>query len=71
MTDRSNGVSLEDIRFMGRLESSVPGSRSDNFVEENYPKSICQSSLFTRPLPSGNRVYFVLLQFVFLNIVGG
>jgi len=56
---------------MGRSTSSAPGSRSDNLVEESYPKSICHRSLFTRPLPSGKRVYFVLLQFVFLNIVEG
>jgi len=55
---------------MGR-PSGAPGRSDNRLVEENYPKSICHRSLFVRPLPSGNRVYFVLLQFVFLNIVGG
>jgi len=39
--------------------------------EENHSKSLCKRSLFYRPLPQGNRVYFVLLQLLLLNIVGG
>ena len=39
--------------------------------EDNHPKSLCKRSLFYRPLPQGSRIYFVLLQLVLLNIVGG
>jgi len=36
--------------------------------EENYPKSLCRRSLFSRPLPQGNKIYFILLQLILLNI---
>ena len=36
--------------------------------EENYPKSLCKRSLFSRPIPQGKRVYFILLQLIFLNL---
>ena len=47
--------------------TSITSSR----VEENYPKSLFHRSLFSRPLPSGKQVYFILFQFILLNIVGG
>ena len=51
-----------------RINSSILTSSR---VEENYPRSLFQRSLFSRPLPSGKQVYLVLLQFIFLNIAGG
>ena len=39
--------------------------------EENHPKSLWKRSLFYRPLPQGKRVYFVLLQLILLNMIGG
>ena len=51
-----------------RLLNSTSTSRR---VEENYPKSVYHRSLFLRPLPTGKQVYYVLLQFILLNIAGG
>ena len=55
----------------GGRPSSNTSHGPNSLVEENYPASLCYRSLFTRPLPSGKQVYFVLLQVVFFNIVEG
>ena len=52
-------------------DGNRPITSTSNLVEENYPKSTCHRSLFLRPLPSGKQVYYVLLQFILLNIAGG
>ena len=48
--------------------NSTSTTRSAAGQEENYPKSLCKRSFFARPLPRGERVYFILLQLILLNI---
>ena len=47
------------------------GSATLPSQEENYPKSLCKRSFFSRPIPYGKRVYFILLQLILLDIIEG
>ena len=54
-----------------RMASSNSNSNSDIASDQNedYSQPLCRHYLLSRPLPQGKRVYFILLQFILLNIV--